>query len=180
MQLGGRPRNPRVYTMQRGGSGVLLLQLWCMHASPALVLAGTRTTTSTVLGAAAPAVAGIRSATASGTKYELLDYVDPFIGTGGFGFGVGGDPPGATLPFGCVRASPDTGSPDAGLDDTLHFNHYGGYHHGELDTQIRSFTLTKMVGPGVSDFGNIGIMPVRAAGRLTLATEHSASSRFQA
>lgn len=62
---------------------------------------------------------------------DPLKYVDPAISTGGFGFGVGGDPPGAQVrpresglhlhppypltlthhtqwPFGAIRASPDT------------------------------------------------------------------------
>ena len=33
------------------------------------------------------------------------EYVDPIIGTGGLAFGVGGDPPGAQVPFGLVKIS---------------------------------------------------------------------------
>ncbi len=32
----------------------------------------------------------------------------------------------------------------------------GGYHY--FDNQIRGFSQTHMVGPGASDYGNIGIM----------------------
>lgn len=39
---------------------------------------------------------------------DVLQYVDLHIGTGGTGYGVGGSPPGAQQPFGCIRASPDT------------------------------------------------------------------------
>lgn len=48
------------------------------------------------------------TATSSRGGADPLDLVDLYIGTGGDGFGVGGSPPGAQLPFGMVRASPDT------------------------------------------------------------------------
>ena len=35
-------------------------------------------------------------------------YVDPFIGTGGVGFGIGSINPGAQAPFGALRLGPDT------------------------------------------------------------------------
>jgi hypothetical protein len=38
----------------------------------------------------------------------LYPLVDTLIGTGGFGYGIGGSPPGAQLPFGALRLSPDT------------------------------------------------------------------------
>jgi len=45
------------------------------------------------------------------TKLPLRDpfsKVNPFIGTGGIGFGVGAELPGALVPFGMVKLSPDT------------------------------------------------------------------------
>ena len=38
----------------------------------------------------------------------LVDYVDPFIGSGGVGFGVGSGFPGASAPFGLVKLGPST------------------------------------------------------------------------
>eukprot|EP00049_Salpingoeca_infusionum_P012982 m.241311 g.241311 ORF g.241311 m.241311 type:complete len:752 (+) comp15323_c0_seq1:878-3133(+) len=90
-----------------------------------------------------------------GPTRSYRQYVDPFIGTGGFGFGVGGDPPGPQVPFGCLRLSPDGSEGDVWLD----FLHYGGY--SDSDTHIRCFSHTHMVGSGASDYGNIGVMAVR-------------------
>ncbi len=56
---------------------------------------------------------------------DLLDEVDPLIGTGGRGFGIGSVPPGAQVPFGLVRLSLDTA-----LDElNIPWRHTGGYHH---------------------------------------------------
>ncbi|EDQ85421.1 uncharacterized protein MONBRDRAFT_29317 [Monosiga brevicollis MX1] len=90
------------------------------------------------------------------TAWQPTDLVDLYIGTGGFGFGVGGNPPGPQVPFGNMRLSPDTAYAD---DVWLDFQHYGGYHFN--DTYIRTFSHTHMVGPGVADLGNLGLMPTR-------------------
>jgi hypothetical protein len=37
-------------------------------------------------------------------------------------------------------------------------NHFGGYYYG--DEYIRLFSHTHMVGSGVLDYGNIGVMPI--------------------
>jgi putative alpha-1,2-mannosidase len=39
-----------------------------------------------------------------------LDWVDPRIGSGGEGFGIGSVPVGASVPFGMARPGPDTTS----------------------------------------------------------------------
>jgi len=39
---------------------------------------------------------------------ELLDFVDPFIGTGGFMWGMGASSPGPQVPNGMVKLGPDT------------------------------------------------------------------------
>src|SRR4051794_40139081 len=38
----------------------------------------------------------------------VLDYVNPFVATGGPGFRVGSSTPAATMPFGLVKVGPDT------------------------------------------------------------------------
>jgi hypothetical protein len=55
---------------------------------------------------------------------DVIDLVDPHIGTGGDGFGVGGSPPGVQLPFGMIRASPDTCDAN-GI--AIEFTHFGGW-----------------------------------------------------
>lgn len=83
-----------------------------------------------------------------------VDYVNPFIGTGGTGFGIGATFPGATMPFGMVKLSPDT--TNKGLAPP--FWHCAGYWYN--DPEIRGFSHTHFSGTGVPDYGNIRIMPV--------------------
>lgn len=73
-------------------------------------------------------------------------YVNPFIGTGGHGHTF----PGATVPFGMVQLSPDTRI-DGSWDGC------SGYHYS--DTVIYGFSHTHLNGTGVSDYGDIMLMP---------------------
>ena len=77
---------------------------------------------------------------------NFQQYVNPFIGTGGHGHTF----PGATLPFGMVQVSPDTRI-DGSWDGC------SGYHYS--DTVIYGFSHTHLNGTGVSDFGDIMLMP---------------------
>jgi predicted alpha-1,2-mannosidase len=79
------------------------------------------------------------------SKYASL--VNPFIGTGGAGHTF----PGATLPFGMVQLSPDTR-----VDGS--WEGCGGYHYS--DSIIYGFTHTHLSGTGVSDYGDILVMPI--------------------
>lgn len=73
-------------------------------------------------------------------------YVNPFIGTGGHGHTF----PGATLPFGMVQLSPDTRI-DGSWDGC------SGYHYS--DSIIYGFSHTHLNGTGVTDYGDIMLMP---------------------
>lgn len=75
----------------------------------------------------------------------LTNYVNPFIGTGGHGHTY----PGATLPFGMMQLSPDTR-----LDG---WDGCSGYHYS--DSYIYGFSHTHLSGTGVSDYGDILLMP---------------------
>lgn len=77
---------------------------------------------------------------------NFAQYVNPFIGTGGHGHTY----PGATLPHGMVQLSPDTR-----LDG---WDGCGGYHYS--DSFIYGFSHTHLSGTGVSDYGDILIMPM--------------------
>ena len=71
-------------------------------------------------------------------------YVDTFIGSGGSGFGSGGDNPGAQVPFGAIRIGPDTTSKTFNKDFTIPFDHYSGYNYE--DQYMRAFSHTRLVG----------------------------------
>ncbi|KGO89174.1 GH92 family glycosyl hydrolase [Flavobacterium suncheonense] len=79
-------------------------------------------------------------------QYDFAQYVNPFIGTGGHGHTF----PGATVPFGMVQLSPDTRI-DGSWDGC------GGYHYS--DNVIYGFSHTHLNGVGVSDYGDIMLMP---------------------
>jgi predicted alpha-1,2-mannosidase len=76
---------------------------------------------------------------------DVVQHVNPFIGTGGHGHTF----PGATLPFGMVQLSPDTRL--KGWDGC------GGYHFS--DSIIYGFSHTHLSGTGVSDYGDVLISP---------------------
>ncbi len=78
---------------------------------------------------------------------NYAQYVNPFIGTGGHGHTY----PGATVPHGMVQLSPDTRL--EGWDGC------GGYHYS--DSFIYGFTHTHLSGTGVSDYGDILLMPTK-------------------
>src|SRR5690606_23418769 len=78
----------------------------------------------------------------------LISYVNPFIGTGGHGHTY----PGATMPFGMMQLSPDTR-----LDG---WDGCSGYHYS--DSYIYGFSHTHLSGTGVSDYGDVLLMPTNA------------------
>ena len=88
-------------------------------------------------------------------------HVNPFIGTGGHGHTF----PGATLPFGMVQLSPDTRI-DGSWDGC------SGYHYS--DSIIFGFSHTHLNGTGVSDFGDIMLMPTM--GEPSFASKEYAST----
>ncbi|MDQ3035501.1 MAG: GH92 family glycosyl hydrolase [Myxococcota bacterium] len=84
----------------------------------------------------------------------LIQWVDPFIGTGGVGYNdIGSTYPGPAMPFGMIHPGPDT------MNETgapLH-THCVGYAHG--DEYIRAFSHTRMNGVGIADYGAVALMP---------------------
>ena len=63
-------------------------------------------------------------------------------------------PPGAQLPFGLVRVGPDTISGDI----RFAWRMPGGYSY--CDSEVAAFSHTHLVGAGVTDLGNVGVIPV--------------------
>ena len=82
---------------------------------------------------------------ASSDAKDILDWVDPFIGSAGTGHTT----PAAAYPFGMVQPGPDTG---------LHgWEHCSSYQHG--DESIMRFSQTHLSGTGCSDFSDVAFMP---------------------
>ena len=81
-----------------------------------------------------------------------LQYVNPFIGTGGHGHTF----PGATTPNGMVQLSPDT--------RTLGWDACAGYHHS--DSSILGFSHTHLSGTGIGDLGDILFMPCTGKAKI--------------
>ncbi len=83
-----------------------------------------------------------------------VDLVDPLIGSGGLGFGVGSSSIAPQTPFGMARPGPDT----AGEGGALSFAHCSGYYY-TTDTFIWGFSQIRPHGMGVPDYGNVALMP---------------------
>jgi len=89
---------------------------------------------------------------------EKGQYVNPFIGTGGFpAYTSGDDIPGAALPFGMIRLSPDTKyflSSRSSKDKPVST---AGYYYG--DKKIIGFSHTRMIGTGAFEGGHFRVIP---------------------
>jgi predicted alpha-1,2-mannosidase len=83
---------------------------------------------------------------------RLGSEVNSFIGTGGLTYLCGNTFPGATVPFGMVRLSPDTVS----LLGNRASNSSGYYYS---DPRIVGFSHTRLVGTGATDGGNFMVIP---------------------
>jgi predicted alpha-1,2-mannosidase len=95
----------------------------------------------------------------------LTQFVDVFIGTGGHGHCY----PGATLPFGMVQLSPDTGVGD--------WDHCSGYHYD--DTSIMGFSHTHLSGTGAADLLDILLMPGTGAVRTEPGSRENPSEGYR-
>jgi len=83
---------------------------------------------------------------------ELGRDVNSFIGTGGVAYLCANNHPGAGVPFGMVRLSPDTVSRGGKRATNM-----SGYFYA--DPQILGFSHTRLVGTGAVDGGNLLVMP---------------------
>jgi len=102
-------------------------------------------------------------AAALSVRAEVLDYVDPFIGTGG----TGHTSPAAAYPFGMVQPGPDTGHGG--------WERCSGYQYG--DRRIERFSQNHLSGTGCSEFTDLGFMP--AAGDPEKAWQRDYYSKFK-
>ena len=73
-------------------------------------------------------------------------YVNVFIGTDGTGHTF----PGPSMPFGMVQPGPDNKS--------YGWSHTSGYQY--KDTHIIGFSITRLSGTGISEMGDILLLPI--------------------
>ena len=100
------------------------------------------------------------------TEATPADYVNPMVGTGGHGHTF----PGAVWPFGMVQLSPDTR-----IDDS--WDGCGGYYYE--DSFIYGFSHTHLSGTGVSDYGDVLMMPTGGpTSRLPSFNPYAYRSRY--
>lgn len=90
-------------------------------------------------------VSALLACNAGDKQKTAVDFVDPFIGTGGHGHTY----PGAVLPFGMVQLSPDNG--------TQGWDWCSGYNYS--DSVIVGFSHTHLSGTGIGDLADISMMP---------------------
>ena len=88
------------------------------------------------------------------SQERLVNYVNPFIGTDGFGNVY----PGAQVPFGGIQISPDT--------DDYDYDVAAGYKYNK--PTIMGFSLTHLSGTGIPDLGDFLFVP--GTGTLKSAT----------
>ncbi|HKS10297.1 MAG TPA: GH92 family glycosyl hydrolase [Pyrinomonadaceae bacterium] len=109
------------------------------------------------------------SAAQVSAQQDLARFVNPFVGTGGHGHTY----PGATRPFGMVQLSPDTRL--TGWDGC------SGYHYS--DSIIYGFSHTHLSGTGISEYGDVLLMPTVGDPNLNAlvndSPEKGYASRFQ-
>lgn len=90
------------------------------------------------------------------TRPTSLPVSPLFIGSGGFGYGVGSAFPGAAAPQGMAKVGPETSGPYG----TIAFLHASGYWYG--DTTILGFSHLHLHGTGAQDYGVLGVMATDA------------------
>jgi len=125
-----------------------------MVPSPRFRAAACRASCAAALATSLPACSAPETLAPVPQQADLIGAVDPFIGTGGVTFGVGSTYPAAALPFGMIHLGPDTTGPTGAAS----FSHCAGYAYE--DELIEGFSLTRMNGTGVPDYGTMAIMAV--------------------
>lgn len=96
---------------------------------------------------------------------SLTQYVDPFIGTDGYGNVY----PGAQTPFGGIQISPDT--------DYDFYDAASGYKYSS--PTILGFSLTHLSGTGIPDLGDFLFIPGTGKMKFTPGTHEDPDSGYR-
>ena len=111
------------------------------------------------------ALALLLACTAAFAQERLIDYVNPFIGTDGFGNVY----PGAQIPFGGIQISPDT--------DDFDYDVAAGYKYNK--PTIMGFSLTHLSGTGIPDLGDFLFVPGTGSPKSATGTEEDPDSGYR-
>ena len=103
--------------------------------------------------------------TAAFAQERLIDYVNPFIGTDGFGNVY----PGAQIPFGGIQISPDT--------DDFDYDVAAGYKYNK--PTIMGFSLTHLSGTGIPDLGDFLFVPGTGSPKSATGTDEDPDSGYR-
>ena len=103
--------------------------------------------------------------TAAFAQERLIDYVNPFIGTDGFGNVY----PGAQIPFGGIQISPDTDDSD--------YDVASGYKYNK--PTIMGFSLTHLSGTGIPDLGDFLFVPGTGTLKSAAGTDTDPDSGYR-
>ena len=95
----------------------------------------------------------------SAPKINYVKYVDPFIGSGGHGHVFVG----ANVPFGGVQVGPTNFN--KGWDWS------SSYHHS--DSIVKGFCHLNVSGTGMSDLGELTVMPVNGPLKINAGTQEN-------
>ena len=103
--------------------------------------------------------------TVSHAQERLIDYVNPFVGTDGFGNVY----PGAQIPFGGIQISPDT--------DDFDYDVAAGYKYSK--PTIMGFSLTHLSGTGIPDLGDFLFVPGTGTPKSATGTDEDPDSGYR-
>lgn len=109
-------------------------------------------------------------------EQDLVQYVDPMIGTARMGHTY----PGATAPFGMVQLSPDTDTIPYAVNGKYTgdvYKYCAGYQYE--DPTIVGFSHTHFSGTGHSDLGDFLVMPTTGPLQLNPGTEENPDSGYR-
>lgn len=102
---------------------------------------------------------------ASDNAERLIDYVNPFVGTDGYGNVY----PGAQTPFGGIQISPDT--------DEHFYDCASGYKWNRQS--IQGFSLTHLSGTGIPDMGDFLFIPGTGEPKLDAGTDEAPDDGYR-
>ena len=110
-------------------------------------------------------LAALLACTAVFGQERLTGYVNPFIGTDGFGNVY----PGAQIPFGGIQISPDT--------DDFDYDSAAGYKYNK--PTILGFSLTHLSGTGIPDLGDFLFVPGTGTLKSATGTEEDPDAGYR-